>query len=71
MVEGDQCIDQALIINQWNTETEIADLDDNSKKTLLINNLELFYDGSVHSTMDLNLRSTVGDKGKILYLLFY
>ena len=69
MVDGDQCIDQGLILNQWSTDTEIADLDENSKKTLLINNLELFYDGSVHSTMDLNLRSIVGDKGTTINII--
>ena len=69
IVKGDQCIDMSLKVNKWSTEDEIADIDENSKKTLLINFLHQFYDGSVHSTIDLNLRSAVGEKGKLHYFL--
>ena len=44
IVKGDQCIDMSLKVNKWSTEDEIADIDENSKKTLLINFLHQFYD---------------------------
>ena len=67
LVEGDTCLENGLIANEWGTEEEIAGLDDPSKKSLLIKSLEFFYDDKVHSTMDLNLRTITGDKGRVFH----
>ena len=56
---------QSLVNNKWVTEEEAPDLDSVTVKESLIANLQLYYDGNVHSELDLRMRSEVGDKGSL------
>ena len=55
----------ALINNQWYSEEELTDLDNAKIKSKLVNRLNNYYDSSIHSNMDLNLRNEMGDKGSL------
>ena len=59
------CIDTALINNEWATSEEILELDDNGKQGLLMEKLGTYYSSDVHSSLDLSMREVSGDKGSL------
>ena len=59
------CIDTALINNEWATSEEIVELDDNGKQGLLMEKLGTYYSSDVHSSLDLSMREVSGDKGSL------
>ena len=59
------CIDTALLNNEWATSEEIMELDDNGKQGLLMEKLGTYYSSDVHSSLDLSMREVSGDKGSL------
>ena len=59
------CIDTALLNNEWATSEEIMELDDNGKQGLLLEKLGTYYSSDVHSSLDLSMREVSGDKGSL------
>ena len=64
-VEDEDCIGKALVNNEWAKPEDIVDLKENEKKSLLIDNMILSYDGQIHSQLDLSMRAVTGDKGSL------
>ena len=64
-VEDEDCIGKALVNNEWAKPEDIVDLKENEKKSLLIDNMILSYDGQIHSQLDLSMRAITGDKGSL------
>ena len=59
------CIDTALLNNEWATSEEMMELDDNGKQGLLMEKLGTYYSSDVHSSLDLSMREVSGDKGSL------
>ena len=64
-VDDADCIAKALVNNDWAKLDDMADLKENEKKGLLIENMILSYDGQIHSQLDLSMRAVTGDKGSL------
>ena len=55
----------SLINNNWKQEDELASLADGKIKDLLVKNLSWFYNGNIHTSIDLARREPTGDKGSL------
>ena len=59
------CIQLSLINNKWSTEAELAEMSETDIKNLLLEKLKFYYDGFIHSIVDLSMREVTGDKGSL------
>ena len=64
-VDDQNCLGQALLLNHWATEDEMAGLVDADKKNLLMNNLNKFLDPEIHTFIDLSMRDVSGGAGSL------
>ena len=64
-VNKQDCLKDSLINNRWALEKDISDTEPVKQKELLIEKLNQFYDGNIHSQMDLSMRDETGDKGSL------
>ena len=64
-IEDDHCLKESLINNHWALEEELKDLQEAELKEILIKNLNFYYDDTIHSSTDLNLREVSGKKGSL------
>ena len=55
----------SLLNNDWKQEDELASLADGKIKDLLVKNLSWFYNGNIHTSIDLARREPTGDKGSL------
>lgn len=51
--------------NKWKSEDELASLADGKIKDLLVKNLSWFYNGNIHTSIDLTRREPSGEKGSL------
>ena len=58
-------MDLALLNNYWVTEEELGAMIDADKKNILMTNLNRWYDGEVHTLIDLSIRDISADKGSL------
>ena len=58
-------MDQSLLQNSWVSDEELEGLIDADKKNMLMTNLNKWYDGEVHTLVDLSMREVSGDKGSL------
>ena len=54
-----------MVNNNWKQEDELASLADGKIKDLLVKNLSWFYNGNIHTSIDLARREPTGDKGSL------
>ena len=59
------CIELSLINNKWSTQAELAEMSETDIKNLLLDRLKFYYDGFIHSIVDLSMREVTGDKGSL------
>ena len=59
------CIELSLINNKWSTQAELAEMSETDIKNLLLEKLKFYYDGFIHSIVDLSMREVTGDKGSL------
>ena len=64
-VDDQNCLGQALLLNHWATEDEMAGLVDADKKNTLMNNLNKFLDPEIHTFIDLSMRDVSGGAGSL------
>ena len=64
-MEATNCIELSLINNFWATEVELLAMEEADVSNLLIQKLNYYYDGKVHSFVDLSMRDVTGDKGSL------
>lgn len=57
--EAPACLDDALVENRWATEEELAELDEEGKKKLLITSLALKLNPEKHTALGLALREVL------------
>ena len=57
--EAPACLDDALVENRWATEEELAELDEEGKKKLLITSLALKLNPEKHAALGLALREVL------------
>ena len=60
-----ECIKKSLVNNNWKQEDELTSLADGKIKDLLVKNLSWFYNGKIHTSIDLARREPSGDKGSL------
>ena len=64
-IEDPDCLRKSLTNNLWATAEELADKNEAEVKNLLIEKLNFYYDGEIHSIVDLSMRDITGDKGSL------
>ena len=64
-IEDPNCISLGLINNYWADLEDIQTLDPPAIKTMLIKKLSKYYDGNIHSEIDLGMREETSDKGSL------
>ena len=64
-INKQDCLKDSLINNRWALEKDISESEPVKQKELLIEKLNQFYDGNIHSQMDLSMRDETGDKGSL------
>ena len=62
--DGD-CLKKSLTNNLWATDDELSSKNEAEVKNLLIEKLNYYYDGEIHSIVDLSMREVTGDKGSL------
>ena len=62
---NEDCLRESLMNNGWALEKDISEIEPVKQKELLIEKLNQFYDGNIHSQMDLSMRPETGDKGSL------
>ena len=63
--EAPGCLHTALVENQWATEDELVDLDDDAKKTRLMDSLALKLSPKKHTIVDLSQRAVAGETNSL------
>ena len=64
-INDPDCIKKSLMNNKWKSEDELASLADGKIKDLLVKNLSWFYNGNIHTSIDLTRREPSGEKGSL------
>ena len=64
-LEDPDCLKKSLTNNLWATDEELSDKNEAEIKNLLIEKLNFYYDGEIHSIVDLSMREVTGDKGSL------
>lgn len=64
-INDPECIKKSLVNNHWKQEDDLASLADGKIKDLLVKNLSWFYNGNIHTSIDLARREPSGDKGSL------
>ena len=59
------CIVLSLLNNKWITQQELDPLTEADIKNILLEKLRFYYDGEIHSIVDLSMRDVTGDKGSL------
>ena len=60
-----ECLKKSLVNNNWKQEDELTSLADGKIKDLMVKNLSWFYNGKIHTSIDLARREPSGDKGSL------
>ena len=64
-IQDSNCLTLSLINNNWANWADIEGLDSPKIKTMLIKKLSKYYDGNIHSNIDLGMREETSDKGSL------
>ena len=64
-IEDVDCLKKSLTNNLWATDEELSSKNEAEVKNLLIEKLNFYYDGEIHSIVDLSMRDVTGDKGSL------
>ena len=64
-IEDVDCLKKSLTNNLWATDEELSSKNEAEVKNLLIEKLNFYYDGEIHSIVDLSMREISGDKGSL------
>ena len=64
-IEDLDCLKKSLTNNLWATDEELEGKNEAEIKNLLIEKLNFYYDGEIHSVVDLSMREITGDKGSL------
>ena len=59
--DGD-CLKKSLTNNLWATDDELSSKNEAEVKNLLIEKLNFYWDGEIHSIVDLSMREISGHK---------
>ena len=66
------CLKKSLTNNLWATDDELSSKNEAEVKNLLIEKLNFYWDGEIHSIVDLSMREISGDsddRNKLLLML--
>jgi hypothetical protein len=64
-IEDEKCLDHSLQQNFWASEEDLKELIDAEKKNILMTNLNRWFDGEIHTLIDLSIRDVSADKGSL------
>ena len=59
------CIALSLLNNKWITQQELDTLTEADTKNVFLEKLKFYFDGEIHSIVDLSMRDVTGDKGSL------
>ena len=55
----------SLLNNKWLTQAELDLLSEADTKNIFLEKLRFYFDGDIHSIVDLSMRDVTGDKGSL------
>ena len=68
LLKATSCLDTALLQHSWVTSTELLAMEEEAKKSLLTEKLNLLLDPESHTMVDLSMRPVSAEQGSLCVL---